>query len=570
VANRVFQGRCRSQGFAFRVLGTAGGMIVLSALIGPAGAGSPIGMTPCTEEAVARGIVYFTPFSETSGRGMAFVDLDDDGDADLVALGRVDGVIGVWENDGTGNFTDRSATSNIPIITKACGVSAADYDRDGDLDLYISAYTDVNFLLRNDGGFVFTDVAARAGVRDPSSSFGTGWADYDNDGWIDLYVANRPTENRLYRNLGDGTFVDVAVALGVDRGNDPSFQGTFFDYDRDGDPDLYIANDKGYSCETTDWRNRIFENTGGAFTDVTGDLDAGACIAAMCIALGDIDGNGYQDIYCTNLPFGNVLQLNYGAGTPFVDVADQYGVVAHELGWGSAFLDLDNDTQLDLYVCQANTGNHLYHNQNGDACQEIGAVMNVASPLRSFCVATADIDLDGDVDLITQDEASLLKLYINHEGSQHDWIRFDVVGQGVDRFAIGAMIDVTLGEKTLIREVIAGNNYKSQNELVQSIGLGDGVETIDRVDVMWPGGTMRSIAGLPAGATWRLLPPDKLGDSNGDGDIDIDDLIAVINAFNPAPSSLKPGQEALDLNGNSSIDLDDLLEIIRLLTMPTG
>ncbi|MEM7229255.1 MAG: CRTAC1 family protein [Planctomycetota bacterium] len=518
-------------------------------------------MTPFTEEASPRGIAYVTPFTQAAGTGVGFMDLDDDGDPDLVAVGRIDGLIGIWENDGTGHFTDRSSTSGAPNIINGSGVSAADYDRDGDLDLYITGYLAGNHLLRNDGNFTFTDVTISAGVQDTESSFGSGWADYDLDGWVDLYVANRPVENRLFRNLGDGTFEDVAPALGVDRGDDPSFQGTFFDYDRDGDADLYIANDKGYSCATTDWRNRLFENTGRGFVDVTESMNVGACIAAMCIAIGDIDGNGYPDVYCTNLPFGNVLQLNRGAGVPFEDAAASWGVVANELGWGSAFFDVDNDTAIDLYVCHATTTNYLYRNHGYD-CVELASDMGVDDGGKSFVIATADVDNDGDVDFLLQNEGQKLKLMINNEGSQRHWAKFDVVGEGPNRYAIGATVEATVGSTSMIRQVIAGHHYKSQSDLVQHFGLGSRATVIDRVDIMWPGGMTRTITGLAPNETWRLYPPDKLGDANHDGDRDIDDVVALILAFNPEPGSLRPGEEMLDFNGNAMVDADDLQALL--------
>jgi len=562
VRSSRFTADCRSIAVAASGLALHAGIFLLCTIATTAPAS---GLQSFTDEAYQRGIVYLTPYSLTSGRGVAFVDLDDDGDADFVALGGVTGQIGVWENDGTGHFIDRSATTGMPILADASGISAADYDRDGDLDLFLTTYETAHRLLRNDTGFTFTDVSAGAGVHDVRSAFGSGWADINNDGWLDVYVANRPQLNQLYVNQGDGTFIDMAVELGVDRGDDPSFQGTFFDYDRDGDADLYVANDKGYTCDSTDWRNRIFENTGRGFIDVTDAMNAGACIAAMCIAIGDIDRNGYADVYCTNLPFGNVLQLNSGHGMPFIDAAPQYGVIANELGWGSVFIDYDNDAQLDLYVCNVHTNNFLYHNHNGDACQELGWLLGVASTGRTFCVATADVDLDGDVDMAIQEEDGIIKLYINNEGAQRPSVRFDVHGEHGARHAIGAVIDARIGSMTLVREVIAGSNYKSQNELRQTIGLGDDVTMIDEVGIMWPGGTIRTVANVPAGQTWALLPPDRLGDTNADGDVDVDDLLHVINAYHPRSGTIEPGQEALDLTGDWSITLDDIIAVVARL-----
>ncbi|MEE8524288.1 MAG: VCBS repeat-containing protein, partial [Thermoanaerobaculia bacterium] len=193
------------------------------ALAAPAAlGGSP---APFTEEAVERGVDYLVGIPGVWMNGVAFVDLDNDGDPDLVVTGRGDGVVGVYENDGTGHFIDRSSGNGIPVLGASTGVVAGDYDADGDLDLYFSLYYMANVLVRNEGEFQFTDATLGGdfggGVGD--SGFGTGcaWADYDNDGRLDLYLANHTSQtvpdmpNRLYRNLGEGTFIDVASGLGV-------------------------------------------------------------------------------------------------------------------------------------------------------------------------------------------------------------------------------------------------------------------------------------------------------------------------------------------------------------------
>ena len=176
-------------------------------------AGHPVLATePFIEEAQLRGIDYVTNFDHQFGHGLAFADLDGDGDPDLVTLGRADGLVGIFENDGLGHFTDRSRGSGIPLVMHSSGVIAGDYDRDGDLDLYISCGIDIfteppavtaNFLLRNDGDFIFTDVTAEANVGDEGPGYGCAWAEYDNDGGLDVYVSNRVSQNRLYHNLGN-------------------------------------------------------------------------------------------------------------------------------------------------------------------------------------------------------------------------------------------------------------------------------------------------------------------------------------------------------------------------------
>jgi hypothetical protein len=176
-----------------------------------------------TEEAVARGIDYEVVMPvEAAGLGFSFADLDSDGDADLVAIGRTDGGIGLWENDGTGHFVDRSEGSGLPVLTAPSGVIAGDYDGDADLDLYFSNYLVANTLMRNDGGFTFTDVSAASRTEDEGRGTGCAWGDFDRDGWLDLYVANNipgsglnTYPNLLYRNEGTGQFEDVLEQVGM-------------------------------------------------------------------------------------------------------------------------------------------------------------------------------------------------------------------------------------------------------------------------------------------------------------------------------------------------------------------
>ncbi len=227
------------------------------------------GVEPFTQEAVARGVVYvMQPWPQQDGYfgfGCGLADLDADGDQDIIILGSAAGLVGVFENDGTGFFTDRSAQRGIPILAEASGLAAADVDDDGLIDLYITRYGLPNVLARNGGGFHFTDVAAVAGVADPGNGKGACFGDFDGDQWLDLYVCNYShgagaAPNRLYRNLGGASFADVGAAQGV---ADPgaSFEAVWTDYDRDGDVDLYLSNDKG--IEVPSYPNQLWRNDGG-------------------------------------------------------------------------------------------------------------------------------------------------------------------------------------------------------------------------------------------------------------------------------------------------------------------
>ena len=547
--------------------------MLLFALVSVAPAGQAVAFT---EEAIARGVSYNIEQPDTFGSGLAFVDLDNDADPDLVVIGRtttgVGPILGVYENDGAGAFIDRSvAYLQIPQLRMASGVTAADYDADGDLDLYISVWLQPNVLLRNNGNFSFTDVSAPAGLNDAGAGAGCGWGDYDGDGWLDVYVPNRtgtnlPTgepsmiPNRLFRNLG-GTFIDVAAALGVAEGDSRSFQASFFDFDRDADADLYLVNDKGLSsgCQ---WRSRFWENVGGALVDISLESRTDGCVDGMCIALGDFDRNGLQDIYVTNLPFGNPLYLNNGDGT-FTESSLNAGVGSYTTGWGSVFFDYDNDGWLDLYVCNHATANRLYENDGVWPTTDVAAAMGVATgPGESFCVATADIDNDGDLDLAVSDRESRVKLYINHDGAARDWVKFRVVGRGANRFAIGANVVINAGGVSQIREVISGDNFKSQNDLTLHFGLDDAA-LVDAAHVVWPAGVTRDLANLPSNQTWTLYPPERLGDADGDGAVGLSDFLALAACFG---GPLAPGCEMMDFDGDAEIGWDDWPDFLARYT----
>ena len=518
------------------------------------------GLEPFTEEAMARGINHIATQTSAAGRGLAFVDLDQDGDPDLVVTGKAGGQIGVYENDGSGMFIDRAATSGIPLLVEASGVIAADYDADHDLDLFIPMFDAANRLLRNDGGFVFTDVTAAAGLGDVGRATGCAFGDYDGDGFLDLYVANLTNvlftvPNVLYRNQGDGTFLPTGLANGPLE-NELTWQAVFFDFDVDGDADLYLSNDKGQNTGCARF-NYLFRNDGGTFSDITDSSGTAACIDSMGVALGDWDQNRYPDIYLTNIPLGNKLFMNNGDET-FSSFAAPAGVECYGYGWGTVFLDFDNDRFDDLYVCNQDVGNRLYKFEGTWPCTDVALSAGVFAPGVSFTVASADIDNDGDVDLAVQNNEVPLQLFINHhESTANQWIKFRVVGEGNNYFGIGAVVEVRTGVQWQQRQVLAGSNFKSQNELVQHFGMRT-ASIVDEIRILWPGGESRTLTNLPVGNTWTLYPPERLGDADGDGIVGPDDgdvLAACVEVVGSNP--VTPGCEMMDFDGDGDIDGHD-------------
>jgi hypothetical protein len=509
-----------------------------------------------TEEAVARGVDYLTPPGEGAGRGLAFVDLDQDGDADLVLTGRFDGHIGLYENTGDGSFVDRSTSSGLAPLAAPSGVIAADYDQDRDLDLYFSNYGSANVLLQNQGNFLFEDVSVQARVADTGRGTGCAFADYDGDGRLDLYVGNLTDvdgiPNRLFRGLPTGKFNEIGFAAGVDDAS-LTWQSVFADFDLDGDPDLYNSNDKGFGCF---WTNHLYENVGGAFTDRTSSSGTAGCIFSMGVGLGDFDANGFPDLYCSNMPNGNLLFLNQGDGT-FIESAETLGVASYAIGWGALFFDYDNDGHQDLYVCNQNAPNRLYHRDGTGPAVDLALsyAVNVAGP--SFCVATADIDLDGDLDLAVQTAGEKVRLFMNHEGETRRWMKMRVRGVGGNYFGIGASVTVTTSSLDQVQQVYAGSNYKSQNDLALNFGLEDATSS-SSAEVLFSDGSSRLLGPMACARTWTLYHSNRLGDGNEDGVVNFDDFPLLLDAFTgPGPGLLQPGQEMFDFDGDIDVDIAD-------------
>jgi hypothetical protein len=524
---------------------------------------------PFTEEALARGVDFTTVAETTFGKGVAAVDLDGDGDPELVALGGAGGVVGLFENLGAGTFVDHSNTGRVPNILRASGLSAADYDRDGDLDLFVSAWPGDNVLLRNDGGLSFTDVTLAAGVADDYHGSSSAWADVDGDGWVDLYAANYTPSftplppSTLFRNNGDGTFADEGAARGVEVAQHV-FQPVFLDFDRDGDADLYLSIDK---CIGAGMRNRLYENVGGQFVDVSAASATDICICSMGVGLGDLDQNGFADLYCTNLPAGNPLLLNLGGGV-FVDATAASGAGSSGLGWGATFFDYDNDGFLDLFVVNAGSANELFEYDGAFPCTDRAAQLALADAGDSYCNAVADLDGDGDLDLVLQTNSARLRVLINHEGELRSSARFDVQPRLDRATVVGATADARVGASWQHASVRAGTGFKSQDERVLHFGLG-AAGAIDELVVTWPDGATRTLTDVPAGARWTLWRPERLGDVDGDGVRGLTDVPSLLAAYDSAgPVPLTPGLEAFDFDGDSDLDHSDLVAFLGAYEEP--
>jgi len=520
-----------------------------------------------TDEAELRGVDFMMGFNYAQfGAGLMLLDLNGDTHLDIVIAGGQNNAIGIYENDGLGFFTDRTGVANLGQSSTSSGVSAADYDNDGDLDFFVSGWVSSSRLYRNDGNFQFTDVALQAGVKTNCPLMATTWGDVDGDGFLDMYAAvrtltfNDDTKNFMFRNNGDGTFTDQAAELGVDAELDPTLLAAFFDYDRDGDDDLYLGTDKGTFNGIS---NRMYRNDQAGFVEVTKKTNSAANVDCMGIAVGDLNYDGLFDMYLTNIAAGNKLLMNDGSGV-FVDQTKNAGMGNYNIGWGTVFADFDNDTNLDNYVCNMLGDNKLFRGTQAWPMVNEAPVAGVNVKEDVFCVAVGDVDGDHDLDMLVGTNNDGVHLFINNspDAANNNYVRLNVVGE-VDKniFAVGATVEVDTGSMTQIREVRTGVNYKAQDEYTLHYGLAD-AGSIDEVRAIFPGGDTRTFTDVPINNEWSLYRQDRVGDVDGNGCVDLNEFGMAVQAISKPGVHLRVGQEIFDANGDFVIDSSDILALL--------
>jgi predicted nucleotidyltransferase len=536
--------------------GRTAGAVLCLALAAGAAAGAvdyPIRFVEATEAGIrlrnVSGALTKDYVVEANGNGAAFFDYDNDGDLDaLVVNGSTldrherggDLMAALYRNDGDGRFTDVTDGSGLTRPGWGTGVCAADVDNDGFTDVYITAFGP-NVLWHNTGTGTFTRLDQ---ADDPRWGTGCAFGDYDRDGDVDLYVANyvefdrqtippkdaaacrfmnldtlcgpRPLPGQpdiLYRNDGSGGFEDVTEAAGVTEPGYYGFGVLFSDLDDDGWPDIYVAND---SLPNLFFRNR----RDGTFVEE--GLLAGVAVssdgreqAGMGVDAGDYDGDGRHDLVVSNFAQAyTTLYHNEGGGT-FADVSFQTGMAATlgpYLGWGIAFVDLDNNGWLDVFVANGHvypgierTGTSTYHQRNQvfrntdgrrfrDVSAEAGGGLLVQKSSRG--AAFGDYDNDGDIDVLVIDIDDRPTLLRNDSAGGH-WITIRLVGTTSNRDAIGARVTLEAGGRRQVAEIRSGGSYTSHNDVRAHFGLADRTR-VERIEIRWPDGTTESAEGLAA------------------------------------------------------------------------
>ncbi len=476
------------------------------------------------EVALQRGIDHMFGLGSTGG-GVSFHDFDGDGWDDITLATERGRTIYFYRNN-KGTFERLEALVNNLCESKQ--VLWIDYDNDGDKDLFVTCYADINRLYNNHN-MVFTDVTEESGLSLAKlKSYGATWGDVDRDGWLDLYVTNKRTEsevnvNNLYLNLGNGKFQDVTFLSHTADSLKRPFCASFIDINNDLFPDLYIAQDKRAV-------NTLLKNMGnGTFSDISVSSNANLVMDGMSVTTGDYNSDQYLDIYITNIPEGNKLLKNNGDES-FVEVALEAGVDYLGYAWGSNFLDYDLDGDLDLYVSgmlegadeipsimYTNTGNGQFIDEKPGFNQDT---------VISFSNAIGDINNDGFPDIIVNNFDNYRSmLWMNSAGENH-WIKIKLEGVNSNRDGIGAFIYVYSSGTEIMHYTGSAIGFLGQNSSYNMIGLGNSA-VVDSIKVIWPSGREDIIRKVPSNQVVKIregssqLPPevyyiDKLSFCEGD------------------------------------------------------
>ena len=494
---------------------------------------------------------------ESMSGGVGFIDCDNDGKLDIITVNGStvehykqggDPMITLYRQEGDLKFKEITKEAGLTRKGWGMGVAVADFDNDGWDDIYVTGYGG-NVLYRNLGNCRFEDVTEKAGVAVGGFSTGASWGDFDRDGRVDLFAPRYvfidinklpefgsndkfcrfrgvmvqcgpwglPGESDfLFHNHGDGTFQDVSKAAGVD---DPKhyfgMQGVWGDLDNDGWPDLYVANDAG--------PNSLYHNNhDGTFEDV--GLLSGAALSAdgreqgsMGVDFGDIDHDGLFDVFVTNFTEEpDALYWNRGKqGFTDISYASHIGQPSYPLvGWGTSFLDLDNDGWLDIFVANGHVYPQmdlvkggapyrqpflLFRNNRDRTFEDVTAISGLGDlPVASRRgAAFGDVNNDGKVDVLVLNVGEPPLLLINRTKTSNHAVLLKLIGTKSNRSAVGARATITAGDLVQFNEVRSGSSYLSQNDLRLHFGLGSQA-TIDSLEISWPSGKKDSYHNLAA------------------------------------------------------------------------
>jgi len=488
---------------------------------------------------------------EVFGPGVCVGDFDGDGWQDVYFVNGRDlydrGIAArnaLYHNNGDGTLTDVTESAGVPGTGYGLGCVWGDYDNDGFPDLYVTQFGR-NVLYHNNGNGTFTDVTDKAGVAGVASGTmfhgGATFFDYDRDGRLDLYVGGYVTLDKdsprycdfvdvrtncppsvykgspaiLYHNNGDGTFTDVTSAAGIYQPEEKNLSVAAVDYDDDGWPDLFVANDGVNAYLYHNDHNGTFTEVGLlAGMALTG---RGKTMAAMCMSLGDYDNDGRLDLYISDFQkSSDHIWHNEGKGS-FEEVSDQVGITIptyNVLSFGGGFFDYDNDGWLDLFIANGHVYpeveqsaqkaaykqiNSLFHNDGKGKFVEVTKTSGdgFQTPYVGRGAAFADFDNDGYVDVVVANNGDPPLLLHNGGGTGNHFVNFKLVGTKSNRDAMGARIRIHVGNLSQMREIYGGGSYLSQSDLRANFGLGAATR-VESVEISWPSGQKQTFKDVEA------------------------------------------------------------------------
>jgi hypothetical protein len=451
----------------------------------------------------------------------------------------------LFRNNGDGTFTDVTESAGLKGIGYSMGVAAGDYDNDGFVDLYVAG-VNKNQLFHNNGDGTFTDVTEKAGVggfipkQGKALSVAAGWFDYNNDGYLDLFVVNylnydiktakscpsngvpsycspnefQGTANILYRNNGDGTFTDVSEPSHISQYIGKGMGLAFADYDDDGFTDIFITNDT--------FQNYLLHNNGdGTFTDVAMLAgvqynENGKTVAGMGVDFRDIDNDGKPDIFHTAM-FGDSFQLYHNSGDgQFQDISGASGITrisSRLTAWSTGIIDFDNDGNKDIFTANSEINdnsmeiahrpyalsNGLFRNRGNLTFEDVSSTTGkgFSLPAAHRGAAFGDLNNDGKIDIVVAALNDTPQLLMNRTLTLNHWIILNLVGTKSNRDGLGTKVKITTSQGSQFNHATTAVGYNSSSDKRVHFGLGDAT-VIDRIELSWPSGIKQVLSNVKA------------------------------------------------------------------------